>query len=193
MRQLVFVAVVIIAVGLMVPAMAEEESAGNPRVLIKTSLGEIVIELNQEKAPISVKNFLSYVDDGFYDGTVFHRVMAGFMIQGGGFTENLEKKPTKQPIKNEATNGLKNETGTISMARTAIVDSATAQFFINTVDNGRLDHRSPNQSGYGYAVFGHVVGGMNVVKKIEAVQVGSRNRMQNVPNETVLIQSVARQ
>jgi len=192
MKQLVFVTLAIVALGLAAPVMAEEEPAERPRVLMKTSLGDIVIELNPEQAPISVQNFLSYVDDGFYDGTIFHRVMSGFMIQGGGFMENLEKKPTKEPIKNEATNGLKNTAGTIAMARTPIIDSATAQFFINTADNGRLDHRSPNQSGYGYAVFGRVVGGLNVVKNIESVQTDSRGRMRNVPNETVTILSVAR-
>ena len=193
MKQWLFVAVVMVALGLTGPAMAEDTPAENPRVLMKTSLGDIVIELDPEKAPISVANFLAYVDDGFYDGTVFHRVIPGFMVQGGGFSETLEKKATRPPIKNEATNGLKNMAGTIAMARTTLIDSATAQFFFNTVDNTRLDHRSPNQSGYGYTVFGHVVSGLNIVKRIESVPTGMRGRMKNVPNETVMIQSVARE
>jgi peptidyl-prolyl cis-trans isomerase A (cyclophilin A) len=144
--------------------------AKNPQVVLDTSLGKIVLELDQDKAPISTKNFLQYVDAGHYNGTVFHRVIADFMIQGGGFTADLKQKPMQPPIKNEADNGLKNLKGTVAMARTGIVDSATAQFFINTVDNGMLDHRSKDQAGYGYAVFGKVVEGMDVVEKIRNVK-----------------------
>ncbi|MBI5511064.1 MAG: peptidylprolyl isomerase [Deltaproteobacteria bacterium] len=142
--------------------------AKNPQVVLETSLGKIVLELDEAKAPLSVKNFLKYVDDGHYNGTVFHRVIPDFMIQGGGFSADLKQKPTNPPVKNEADNGLKNLRGTVSMARTGVVDSATAQFFINTVDNAMLDHRSKDQGGYGYAVFGKVVEGMDVVDKIRA-------------------------
>ena len=144
--------------------------AKNPQVVLETTLGKIVVELDEAKAPISTKNFLQYVDSGQYSGTVFHRVIADFMIQGGGFTADLKQKPVKEPIKNEADNGLKNVRGTVAMARTGVVDSATAQFFINTVDNSMLDHRSNDQGGFGYAVFGKVVEGMDVVEKIRAVK-----------------------
>jgi len=164
----------------------------NPSVLMKTSMGEITIELDQLQAPISVKNFLDYVDSKFYDGTIYHRVIPGFMIQGGGFTPNMQQKPTKAPIKNEAGNGLKNATGTIAMARTGIVDSATAQFFINVADNSQLNHRDESPAGYGYAVFGKVTAGMDVVKKIEAVKTTARPPHQNVPETPVVIESVTR-
>ena len=139
-------------------------------VVMDTSVGgPIEIELDAEKAPESVKNFLSYVDDKFYDGTIFHRVIDSFMIQGGGFTKDMSKKDTKAPIKNEATNGLKNDNYTLAMARTGIVDSATAQFFINVKDNGFLNHTSKTPRGWGYAVFGKVSNGMDVVNKIKEV------------------------
>ena len=167
-------------------------AAQNPVVVMETSLGNITIELDQEKAPISVENFLQYVNDGFYDGLIFHRVIQTFMIQGGGFDPGMNQKSVRPAIKNEATNGLTNARGTIAMARTNVVDSATAQFFINTVDNARsLDHKGTDPQGYGYAVFGHVTEGMEVVDKIAAVPVGNRGPFQNVPNDAVVIQSVS--
>lgn len=174
------------------PATTAENKGENAMVIMKTSMGDIKIELNAEKAPISVKNFLSYVDDKFYDGTIFHRVIKDFMIQGGGFTAEMNQKSTKAPIKNEAQNGLKNERGTIAMARTMVVDSATSQFFINTVDNGFLNFSSPDPRGFGYCVFGKVVEGMDVVDKIRAVSTGVKNGMGDVPNETVQILEVRR-
>ncbi|MBA4727584.1 MAG: peptidylprolyl isomerase A [Pseudomonas stutzeri] len=159
-------------------------AAENPRVLLTTSLGEIELELEAEKAPISVENFLGYVDSGFYDGTVFHRVIPGFMVQGGGFGEGLNQKPTKAPIKNEADNGLHNVRGTVAMARTQNVNSATSQFFINHRDNDFLDHGSRD---FGYAVFGKVVRGMEVVDQIAQVPTGNRAMMQNVPLTPVKI------
>lgn len=161
-------------------------AADNPHVLLNTSMGEIEIELEAEKAPISVKNFLSYVESGFYDGTVFHRVIPGFMIQGGGFTEGLDQKETGEPIKNEADNGLHNVRGTLAMARTQNVNSATSQFFINHRDNDFLDHGSRD---FGYAVFAKVVRGMDVVDQIAQVPTGNRSMMQNVPLTPVKIVS----
>jgi peptidyl-prolyl cis-trans isomerase B (cyclophilin B) len=141
-------------------------SEQNPRVLLETSMGNITIELFKEKAPISVRNFLSYVNEGFYDGLIFHRVINGFMIQGGGMDEQMQPKKTKFAIKNEATNGLKNTRGTLAMARTGVVDSATSQFFINVVDNAFLDNRGKTPDLFGYAVFGQVTEGMDVVDKL---------------------------
>ncbi len=158
------------------------------KVQITTNKGNIIVELNQEKAPITVTNFLSYVDEGFYNNTIFHRVIDGFMIQGGGFTENGTQKKTKAPIKLESNNGLHNKRGTIAMARTNIPDSATAQFFINTVDNDFLDYQAGNP---GYAVFGNVVEGMNVVDAITKVQTGNRP-MPDWPVEPVIIESITR-
>ena len=152
-------------------------------ILISTSLGDIKLELYEEQAPITVANFLSYVEEGFYDGTIFHRVINNFMIQGGGITADMKQKPTKAPIKNEADNGLKNDRGTIAMARTAVVDSATSQFFINHRDNSFLDHGARD---FGYAVFGKVVEGIEVVDKIAAVQ----TQPGDVPVETVSILSM---
>ena len=159
---------------------------------METSLGNITIELFQDKAPISVENFLTYVDDGFYSGTVFHRVIKTFMIQGGGMTADLTEKRTRAPIKNEASNGLSNERGTVAMARTNVVDSATSQFFINTMDNGRrgLDHQGTDPQSYGYAVFGRVIEGMDVVDKIAAVPTGTRGPHADVPGEPLVIQAV---
>ncbi len=165
-------------------------SAKAPQVVMKTSLGDVTIELYPDKAPITVKNFLEYVDAKFYDGTIFHRVIPTFMIQGGGFTAEMQQKPTRPPIKNEAGNGLKNTTGTLAMARTGVVDSATAQFFINTVDNGFLDHRDESPQGFGYAVFGKVVGGQDVVKKIAAVPTTTKPPYENVPSTPVVIESI---
>jgi peptidyl-prolyl cis-trans isomerase B (cyclophilin B) len=146
----------------------------NPLVQMETSKGEIVLELDAEKAPISVANFLDYARAGHYDGTIFHRVIKGFMLQGGGFTPEMSQKPVKAPIKNEATNGLKNKAGTIAMARTSIVDSATSQFFINTVDNKFLDNAGLNPDKFGYAVFGKVIDGMDIVYAIEQAKTGNK-------------------
>ncbi len=164
----------------------------NPTVVMETTHGNFTIELDAANAPISTENFLSYVDSGFYDGTIFHRVIDGFMIQGGGFTEQMAQKPTNAPIKNEADNGLKNVTGTLAMARTQVVDSATAQFFINVADNAFLDHRSPTPDGYGYAVFGKVIDGMDTVQAIRQVATGSHGFHQDVPTEPVVIKRAAR-
>lgn len=156
-------------------------------VVMSTSKGDVKIELYPDLAPITVKNFLSYAKDGFYDGTIFHRVIPGFMIQGGGFTPDMKQKDTREPIKNEADNGLKNDKGTIAMARTNVVDSATSQFFINQADNDFLNHGSRD---FGYAVFGKVVEGIDVVDKIAAVRTGSTGMYQDVPEEPVVIESV---
>jgi|SRR3972149_8398959 len=160
----------------------------NPVVLMTTSMGDVRIELDAEKAPITTQNFLDYVSDGYYDGLIFHRVIPGFMIQGGGFDPKMNQKSPREPIKNEAANGLKNIIGSIAMARTNVVDSATAQFFINVKDNDFLNHRSPSPDGFGYAVFGRVVAGMEVVQAIEKVSTGNRGMHQDVPVEPVLIQ-----
>ena len=167
-----------------------EQQRNNPVVTMATTMGDFRIELNAQKAPISTKNFLDYVSEGYYDGLIFHRVIPGFMIQGGGFDAAMSQKKTKAPIKNEAGNGLKNTTGSIAMARTNVVDSATAQFFINVKDNDFLDHRSETPDGFGYAVFGRVVEGMDVVHKIEKVRTGNQGMNQDVPVEAVVIQSV---
>jgi peptidyl-prolyl cis-trans isomerase A (cyclophilin A) len=167
-------------------AMAAPATAANPQVMLETSKGTIVIELDQAKAPVSVGNFLSYMKSGFYDGTIFHRVIPNFMIQGGGFTANMEQKGTREPIVNEAANGLANKRGTIAMARTADPNSATAQFFINLKDNAFLD-KANAQDGYGYCVFGKVVKGMNVVDAIAGVKTGTVGNLQDVPLEAVVI------
>jgi peptidyl-prolyl cis-trans isomerase B (cyclophilin B) len=164
-------------------------NGGNPRLALETSKGRIVLELFADKAPRSVENFLGYAQSGHYDGTVFHRVIPGFMIQGGGFTPDMSQKPTRAPIQNEADNGLPNRRGTVSMARTGEPHSATAQFYINLVDNSGLDHRDKSPQGWGYAVFGQVVEGMDVVDAIAAVRTGTRSFHQNVPVEPVVIQS----
>jgi peptidyl-prolyl cis-trans isomerase A (cyclophilin A) len=166
-----------------------EPTKGGPVVLMSTSLGDIKIELYEKEAPESVKNFLAYVNDKFYDGTIFHRVIGGFMIQGGGFTENMDQKPTKPPIKNEGGNGLKNDTYTLAMARTSVPDSATSQFFINVKNNDFLN-RANAQDGVGYAVFGKVIDGTDVVKKIEQVQTGRKGMYSDVPVQPVVIKSV---
>jgi peptidyl-prolyl cis-trans isomerase B (cyclophilin B) len=163
----------------------------NPVVLIETSEGNIKVELNEEKAPITVKNFLGYVDDKFYDGTVFHRVINGFMIQGGGFEPGLKQKATKEPIKNEASNGLPNDKYTIAMARTSDPNSATAQFYINLKDNDFLN-KAKDPKGVGYCVFGKVIEGMDVVDKIAKVETGDRGDYQNVPTKDVVIKSIRR-
>jgi len=170
--------------------MAETQEKRNPSVIMSTSMGDVRIELFADKAPVTTKNFLDYANEGFYDGLIFHRVIAGFMVQGGGLDSHMKQKATKAPIKNEASNGLRNRVGSIAMARTNIVDSATAQFFINVKDNGFLDHRNTSPEGFGYAVFGQVVDGMDVVTKIEQVKTGSRGSYQDVPLEPVVIHSV---
>jgi peptidyl-prolyl cis-trans isomerase B (cyclophilin B) len=166
------------------------EQKKNPVVLMSTSLGNIRIELDAEKAPVTAQNFLDYVNESFYDGLIFHRVIPGFMIQGGGFDAQMKQKGTKAPIKNEAANGLKNAVGTIAMARTNVVDSATAQFFINVKDNDFLNHRSPSADAFGYAVFGQIIEGMDVVQKIEKVKTGNRGFHQDVPVEALVIHSI---
>ena len=171
-------------------AAAEGAAAKNPVVLMETSMGNVKIQLDPQSAPISVKNFLDYVKSGFFSGTIFHRVIPNFMIQGGGFTAEMHQKPTNAPIKNEAGNGLKNDRGTIAMARTMIVDSATAQSFINVKNNDFLNHRDESMQGYGYAVFGKVIEGMDVVDKIAAVKTGFQKGMSDVPDTAVVIKSI---
>ena len=163
-----------------------------PVVILETSEGTIRIELWPDKAPKTVANFLQYVDDGFYDGTIFHRVMDGFMIQGGGLTADMKEKPTRPPIKNEASADVPNTTGTIAMARTNAVDSATAQFFINVANNAFLGHRDNTPEGYGYAVFGSVTEGMDVVDRIRSVPTGRRGYYDDVPVTPVIIKSIRR-
>jgi len=166
------------------------ENEKNPVVTMSTNMGDIRIELNSDKAPITTKNFLAYVNDGHFDGLIFHRVIPGFMIQGGGFDSKMSQRPTKSAIKNEAHNGLKNVKGSIAMARTDVVDSATAQFFINVKDNDFLDHKNTSPGGYGYAVFGQVIEGMDIVHTIEKVKTGNRGMHQDVPVDAVVINSV---
>ena len=161
------------------------------KATIETSMGTITLELDETKAPATVKNFADYAASGHYDGTIFHRVIDGFMIQGGGFTKTMDQKPTKDPIKNEAANGLSNKRGTIAMARTMVVDSATSQFFINLVDNEFLDYRGPDPRTFGYAVFGRVTDGMEVVDRIAKVKTGFAGPHQNVPEEAVVIRKIA--
>jgi cyclophilin family peptidyl-prolyl cis-trans isomerase len=158
-----------------------------PRVRLETTMGNIVLELEAQRAPVTVENFLTYVNDGFYDGTIFHRVIDGFMIQGGGYTADFSRKQTRAPIKNEADNGLKNVRGSISMARTRDPHSASAQFFINVVDNSALDHKAPDARGWGYAVFGKVVEGMDVVDKIRGQSTGVQGGFRDVPKKTITI------
>ncbi len=167
-----------------------EAAADNPRVVMETSMGTMVLELYPDKAPISVKNFLAYVDSGFYDNTIFHRVMPGFVIQGGGFEAEMEKKETNDPIKNEADNGLRNLRATLSMARTSQINSATSQFFINLKNNSALDHGSRD---FGYAVFAKVVKGVNVIDKIAGVKTTTKGHYRDVPAEPVFITSAYRE
>ena len=167
------------------------QEQANPRVLLSTSHGDIILELDQEKAPISSENFLAYVADGHFDGTIFHRVIPGFMIQGGGFTADMRQKSTKAPIANEADNGLKNGRGTIAMARTSDPHSATSQFFINLTDNAFLDHKGKTPQGWGYAVFGEVVEGMEVVDAIARVATGTSGPHSDVPKEPVVMDRVS--
>jgi cyclophilin family peptidyl-prolyl cis-trans isomerase len=160
----------------------------NPQVELRTNRGSIVVELYPEKAPKTVANFLQYARDGFYNGTIFHRVIPGFVIQGGGFDANLRQKDTRAPIENEAANGLRNERGTLSMARTNDPQSATAQFFVNLANNVMLDYRAPTSRGYGYAVFARVIKGMDVVDGIATVATGSNGMMQDVPQTPIVVE-----
>lgn len=169
------------------PSGAQEPQSANPVVVLETTVGEITIELNRGRAPVSTENFLQYLRDGHYGGTVFHRVIKGFMIQGGGYTPAYERKPTREPIKNEATNGLHNTRGSVAMARTNAVRSATAEFFINTVDNSKLDYRGMTPDEYGYAVFGKVIAGMDVVDRIEGAKTGRVGPFDDAPLEPVVI------
>lgn len=175
----------VLCAGLAVSVSAIAQAA--PRVKFQTTLGEFVVELNQEKAPVTVQNFLQYVKDKHYDGTIFHRVIDGFMIQGGGFIANMTEKPTRAPIVLEARNGLRNDRGTIAMARTREPNSATAQFFVNVVDNNNLN--APQPDGNGYAVFGKVVSGMDTVDKIRNASTTSKGMFQNVPSTPIVINS----
>ena len=164
---------------------------GNPTVLISTSLGDITVELYNDRAPVSAQNFLQYVNDGFYPGTIFHRVISGFMIQGGGFTADMVEKPTRPPIRNEATNGLNNVRGTLAMARTEALRSATAQFFINVADNRvKLDHHGFSPEDFGYAVFGRVLSGLEVCDRIAAVKTRTNGPHEDVPVEPVVIKAM---
>ena len=169
---------------------AVSAAAANPQVEIRTTFGPIVLELDSDKAPLTVRNFLQYVKDGHYDGTIFHRVIPGFMVQGGGFTPEMREKPTRGSIKNEAGNGLRNVTGTVAMARTPDPHSASSQFFINLSDNDFLDFRTPTREGHGYAVFGKVVKGMDVVNRIATVTTGTKPPHSDVPLKPVIIQRV---
>lgn len=184
-----------VALGLPVrEASASDPSQPPPRkrkrtmVKLTTNFGVITLELNAEAAPSTVANFIQYVNEGHYDGTIFHRVIDGFMVQGGGFTPDMQQKPTRAPVKNEAANGLKNEIYTIAMARTPNPDSATSQFFINVANNGFLDYREPSAQGYGYCVFGKVVAGQEVVDSIRKVRTGMRAGHQDVPVDNVIIE-----
>lgn len=163
-------------------------SDSQPKVKFTTSLGEFTVQLNAEKAPVTVENFLAYVNDGFYAGTIFHRIIPGFMAQGGGFDTDFDQKDVKSPIKNEADNGLSNNRGTLAMARTNVPDSATAQFFINYKNNDFLNHTSKTPSGWGYAVFGEVIEGMDVVDAMATKATGNRGMHQDVPKEDIIIE-----
>jgi peptidyl-prolyl cis-trans isomerase B (cyclophilin B) len=195
MNRLSFLFALMCAFAAVVPVQAGE---GNPVVVIETSEGTLEAELYQDKAPNTVKNFLAYVNEKFFDNTVFHRVISNFMIQGGGFNTDMKEKPTKDPIKNEADNGLRNEIGTLAMARTGDPHSASAQWFINVADNNFLNHTAKNQQGWGYAVFGKVTSGMDVVVKIKSKKTGTavmemqgqRIPAQDVPVEPVVIKSI---
>ena len=173
------------------PAAPPQPAPGNPVVVIDTSMGSISLELYKDRAPVSVANFLQYARDGHYNGTIWHRVVPGYVIQGGGYTPALVERATRPPIQNEATNRVSNARGTVAMARLRTARSATSQFFINLANNGELDHRGFSPETFGYAVFGRVLEGMDVVDKIAAVKTGTRDGMENVPLEPVLIRTVA--
>ena len=193
MKQVTITVLFILMFMVMQSAMAQDGPASNPRVIMETSKGELILELFEDKAPLTVKNFLTYINAGFYNGTIFHRVIPGFMIQGGGFSKDMQKKPTMQPIQNEADNGLKNEIGTIAMARTQDPHSATAQFFINTVNNTFLNHKNKTIQGWGYAVFGKVISGMETLGVISSVETGTQGRYRDVPKTPVVILQVRKQ
>ncbi len=195
-RRLALVSLVV-AAALPLAALAQSQPSrcsallkGNTPMKVKltTSMGPITLELDKAKAPVSVENFVKYVEAGHYNGTIFHRVIDGFMVQGGGFTKDMQQKPTQAPIKNEAANGLKNQNYTVAMARTGVRDSATAQFFINVKDNDFLNYSGESPQGWGYAVFGKVVEGQDVVDKIKKVPTGNKGGHQNVPTEPVVIE-----
>ena len=171
---------------------ASSQSEGSPVIVLETSLGTVQVELDAEKAPDTVENFLQYVDSGHFDGTVFHRVIPGFMVQGGGFDADMQQKPTRENIQNEAANGLRNDRGTLAMARTSDPHSASSQFFVNVVDNDFLNHTAPNPRGYGYAVFGRVIEGMEVMDEIVAVPTGNKGGHQDVPLEAVVLKTAKR-
>ncbi len=188
---LVAISLVLISCAMAGNTMAEKKQV-NPMVYVKTNMGSFTIELYEKEAPLTVKNFLHYVDNKFYDDTIFHRVMPNFVIQGGGFTPDMIQKAVAPPIKNEAGNGLKNMKYTLSMARTPAVDSATSQFFINVKDNPNLDHRDNTQAGFGYAVFGKVVDGTEVIDKIKTVKTTTKGAHNDVPVKPVIIESIRR-
>jgi cyclophilin family peptidyl-prolyl cis-trans isomerase len=190
MKQILWVVLILAVMTGM--SMGQENAVSNPQVVMETSKGEIVLEFYPDKAPLTVKNFLDYIDAGFYSGTVFHRVIPGFMLQGGGFSRDMQKKSTLMPVKNEAFNGLKNDRGTIAMARTQDPHSASSQFFINTVDNAFLNYKSQTTAGWGYAVFGKVIKGMEVVDAISKVETGTKGRFRDVPKMPVEIIKVRR-
>jgi len=183
---------ILVVFGVTLAAGAAEKPAANPKVELDTSKGKIVLELYLQKAPQTVVNFLGYVDAKFYDGTIFHRVIPSFMIQGGGFTADMKRKPGKGPIQNEADKGLKNDRGTIAMARTGDPHSATAQFFINLINNDFLNHKNKTQQGWGYAAFGRVIEGMDVIDAISAVKTTKRGMYRDVPVEAVVIKFARR-
>jgi cyclophilin family peptidyl-prolyl cis-trans isomerase len=172
-------------------AAKEKAAAKDGIVLFETTLGDFEIKLYSDKAPVTVENFVSYVNDAFYDGLIFHRVIDGFMIQGGGFDEQMNQKPAREPIRNEAGNGLKNEKYTVAMARTNVVNSATSQFFINVQDNDFLDHRDESPGGFGYAVFGKVINGTDVIDKVKGVKTATKGHYENVPVEPVIIRKAS--
>jgi cyclophilin family peptidyl-prolyl cis-trans isomerase len=171
-------------------APAAVAAPGNPVVVVSTSLGDITLELFKDRAPVSVDNFLQYVAEGFYEGTIFHRVKAGYVVQGGGYTPGMVEKTTRPPILNEATNGLRNERGTVAMARTRALRSATSQFYINVANNSALDHRGYSPDDFGYAVFGRVLAGMDVVDTIAAIPTGTSGEHEDVPTTPVLIKAI---
>lgn len=183
---------ILLIVGFFAASVSISHAEQTRNVLLRTTLGDIVLELNKEKAPITVENFMTYVNEGYYNGTIFHRVIDGFMIQGGGFTPDMQKKPTRAPIKNEAANKLRNDAGTVAMARTNDPHSATAQFFINITNNDFLNFRSATARGYGYTVFGKVIAGMDVVEKIRKTPTGASGPFpKDVPRTPIIIESVS--
>ena len=187
MRIIGIIAILLTFIAFIGGCLTKEAEMKNTIVVLETNKGSIEIELFEDKAPVTTANFLEYVNSGFYDGLIFHRVIDGFMMQGGGFDRDMNQKETKEPIKNEASNGLKNTRGTVAMARTMVIDSATSQFFINVADNSFLDHMDNSERGYGYAVFGKVVSGMDVVDIIKSVETHSFNGYDDVPVEPVAI------